>query len=71
MTSLLRGGHRKVTIGDKGGGGSQKSQNKGDVLYGRSQTIFFPNCKCLHSEVIKVKVGIDVFMSRTEPEFYG
>ena len=32
----FKGGHRKVTLGDKGGGGSQKSQNKGDVLYGRS-----------------------------------
>ena len=35
MTSLLRGGHQKVTLGDKGGGGSQKFQNKGDVLYGQ------------------------------------
>ena len=33
----FKGGHQKVTIGDKGGGGSQKYQNKGDVLYGRSQ----------------------------------
>ena len=38
MTSLLRGGHQKVTLGDKGGGGSQKSQNKGDVLYGQPLT---------------------------------
>ena len=24
-----------MTLGDKGGGGSQKSQNRGDVLYGQ------------------------------------
>ena len=36
VTSLLRWGHRKVTSGDKGGGGTQKSQNGGDIIYGWS-----------------------------------
>ena len=51
----FKGGHRKVTLGDKGGEGSQKSQNSGDVLYGRPQmlilTLFL---KKVHSIIISI-----------------
>ena len=47
VTSLYRGGHQKVTLGDMGGGRGQKSQKRGDIICVRPPSAEFTLCRII------------------------